>query len=308
MGDQKVLSFEEAVEAAKERLASSLVPAEREELMGQRFELNAALKWGRIAEKGMSDLLGFAEELLFERTPFSKGNELPIENLFDKGEYLEDLENGGDRTLLRRHFLILLAAKKILGILKSRVKEELKFIQTIDSAEEQELMEVIEASQDFSSQGREEEQEKVGAIPLPPPTPTTPSEEDMGEIVIQSKKKGKKPKPECAHIHTRTSYYKDSQGNSYEHVFCKMCNSFLEGGRVIEAKISKKKSEACKHPSAIWVPGQEGKVARCGEENCGAVIKKPQTYRWRESGLEAYGDDPTKDETLFFGGEKEMQA
>lgn len=305
MSNRKAPEIEEEVQYAEELLASNVLPSEYEELMGQRFELNDAIRWKQVEARSFKDLVEFTEEVLFEPTEFSRF--LPTSNLFDKGAFLGDVENGGDRETLRRHFLTLLTAKKILGILKTRVKAELDAIQSISPSREEELIGIMEGARAKTSQ-KEEDRE---VIPLPPPkSKVLPEEESTGEIVMSVKVKGKKPKKDCPHSHTRKTYRNDVQGITHEEVFCKMCSSWLSEEEVtpLTARISKRKKD-CEHRHAEWVPGQEGKVARCAEPHCGFILERAHTYRWQEAGLEPFGDDPSKDEVLFFGGnEMEMKA
>jgi hypothetical protein len=306
MSNRRVSASEdEEVQLAEERLASNVLPSEYDELMCQRYELNNAIHWRKVAEARFKDLLQFVEEIMFEPTDFSKV--LPTKNLFDRGKFIEDLVDGGrgDRAILRKHFLVLKMAKKLLGILKTRVKAELDSIQTLKPVEEEELVEIIELVRERTSQRRGDSK----AIPLPPPTSKSPDKEDMGEIIVSAKVKGKKPRPDCFHTRVRTTYWKDSSGNTCTIVYCKECDAELRNERVITAKITKKKDQkSCAHTQAEWIPGQEGRVARCGEPSCRFVLKEAHTYRWREAGLEEYGDDPTKDEVLIFGERTEVEA
>lgn len=305
MVDSRVLVDEdEKFERAEELLASNVLPSEHDELMSQRYELNAAILWKRVEETCFKNLLEFVEEMLFQPTDFSKV--LPISNLFDEGAFLDDVEGGEDRKVLRHHFLALQAAKKILGILKSRVNKELEALQTINPEQELKLLEIVDSAV-YKESSTSNKDEDVIALP-PPKSKTPPEEEDMGEIIVSAKVKGKKPEKDCPHSHTRRTYRKDAQGLTHEEVFCKMCDVWLSEEELtpLTAHISKKPKD-CRHSSAQWVPGKEGKVAQCGEPECGFILKKAHTYRWREAGLEPFGDDPSKDEVLFFGG-KEMGA
>lgn len=307
MGNRIASGIAKEVHRAEERLASNVLPSEYEELMSQRYELNDAIRWKGVESHCFKELLEFVEEMLFQPTDFAKV--LPTSNLFDGGAFLADVKGGGDREVLRRHFLTLQAAKKILGILKTRINSELAAIQNVSPEEEAELNEIIEVVNRRKSQRREDQE----VIPLPPPkAKTPPEEENMGEIIVsRSKTKHKEPSKDCEHLRIRKTFRKDAQGITHEETFCKMCDSYLGEEEItpLVARITKKKdTRDCKHPSAEWVPGQEGKVARCGEPGCEFVLKKAHTYRWREAGLEPYGDDPSKDEVLFFGGKEEAQA
>lgn len=305
MSNRRVLGLEEEVQLAEERLASNVLPSEYDELMSQRYELNNAIRWRKVAEARFRDLLQFVEEIMFEPTDFSKI--LPTENLFDRGNFIEDRAGGGngERAILRKHFLVLSMSKKLLGILKTRVNAELDSIQTLGPIDEEELVEIIEIGQEKAFQRTEDSK----VIPLSPPTPKSPDKESMGEVIVNAKVKGEEPQPDCLHVHIRRVYSKDALGNTHETVWCKMCRANIENEKVITAKITKKKSKkSCEHTNAEWIPGQEGKAARCAEPSCRFVLKESHTYRWREAGLEEYGDDPTKDEVFIFGGETEAGA
>lgn len=308
MGNRTMSKVGEEVQRTEERLASNVLPSEYEDLMSQRYELNDAILWKKVETACFKELLEFVEKMLFKPSAFTKV--LPTSNLFDDGDFLNDVKGGGARETLRRHFLTLHSVKKILGILKTRVKEELNVIQTVSPEEEAELYEIIEVVSRKKYQGREDQE----VIPLPLlQFKTPPEEENMGEIIVsRGKIERKKLERNCLHTYIRTTYRKDVQGVTHEERVCKMCDSWLGEDEItpLTARITKKKDKRdCKHQTAEWVPGKEGKVARCGELGCEFILKKAHTYKWREAGLEPFGDDPSKDEILLFGEHKaEVEA
>lgn len=328
---------QDEAEAAEELLTSSLTQEEVGRLMGIRHELNAHLMWKRLAELSLHLLQSkVLRPALIEETDMAK--RVPFLELF-KGEQ-EFLQGDGNskKANLRKTFVMLKLLKKLLGALKTGVNRELEAIRILTSDEEDEVRQVLAMREldaaDYEQDAAPEAETDLetdeldlsanapvsaGRKPLnfnPVTGPwvdgfdaeslegetSLPPVEAPGEIIVRAKlhrPKRTQSQENCSHYSTRIEYPKGKRRE-----LCRSCGAIMDREGLDQALVQSK-ADPCKHPSAVWVEGQEGKVAQCGEEGCGEIIPNPGTFRWRQAGLEPYLDDPDKDEVIVLN--EEMQ-
>lgn len=327
------LQVQDEAEAAEELLASSLTKEEVERLMGIRHELNAHLIWKKVVNLSLNLLQDkVLRPALIEETDMARN--VPFLELF-KGEQ-DFLQGNGNarKSNLRKTFVMLKLLKKLLGALKTGINRELEAIRILTSDEEDEVRQILAMRNldetDYeqgttlaeASDLESDELDDPANAPIPADrrplnfNPVTgpwvdgfdreslgetsvPAIEVPGETIIRAKiRRSKKTKDDCPHTSTLIEYPK---GDRQRRVFCRLCDTYIKE----ESTSVRPRTVPCKHPSAIWVEGQEGKVAQCGEEGCGETIPNPETFQWRQAGLEPYLDDPDKDEVIILN--EEMQ-
>jgi hypothetical protein len=267
----------------REILSICLSEDEVKHLHGIRHEMNAHIKWGDVVNECFPVLLESMEALLFQEGKLTK--EIPFEALFaDEKSFLLDSQ----KEVLRRNFVLLLFVKKLLGVLKTRVKQELGAIRTLDWEEELDLRELLVETENAPAPELDKEEE---------PEEEVEERRFLGKPIVYADlfRRPQVTGNGCSHTSTRTHF---RRGKKLE--FCRLCRTYTSSTDCQTfPRSSRKKEEPCLHPSAQWVPGQEGKVACCGESGCGEILPNPEKYRWTKSGLEPFGDNPQEDEVIL---------
>lgn len=290
---------------ADEFLESVLLSKDLDRLTSIKQELSHHIEWKKIVSNTFSVLLLSLESTVFEGEEGSKQGNIPHSQLLLADQ--EFLEGNGN---LRKNYVILQLLKKLLGALKTRTKQTIADVPTLDEDKEKQVRKFILDGErelllediDFDSQNADEEE--MDLI-----TPNNPEiMETWGSTRAIEKKKGielqittdlKRPdsSTNCRHISTTTSY-PQKDGNSYIREFCRHCHQVIRyqpWDRPSSTTRKKRQHKVfCNHRLVAWVEGEEGKIAVC--MNCNLTpIPKPENYTWEKSGLEPFGDSPSED-------------
>lgn len=286
-------------------LRDYLTEADVEDLRGMRHDMNFHLRWGRIVNECFPAMLQTMESVLFESSPLVKKK--PIDSLFPHVRAkLEDPEKGE----LMRQFLVLEFTRKLLGALKTRVNQEIRNLPYLTEEQEERLLEEgdlraeleemdLLANPVFQPLGpdevlSEDEETVEETDDMEADLPPRSDEVNIFSYLTRHRKQSESSSA-CEHVRTTVSYPKTSKGTTRRE-YCKDCRQVVSevwtGSKVTD------KSAVCKHSHAEWVPGKEGKEARCANPECQAPIENPARFTWEKAGLEPFGDDPSKDEVL----------
>jgi hypothetical protein len=253
---------------AQEILDSHLTGGDWEEVVGVFREISSNVRWGKIAERAFPALLLGIRDGVFGDGEFSEGK-------YTKNGYLwhgvpdEDIElfGGEDPKMARQHLLLLLLYRKVLGMLKTKVRAEIKALPTLTPEQELDLEEAIVELQ------------------------TT----DENPVIARLDREARQAGEGC--MHPRIVYLRRrSLGRVYLDKHCRTCDKRIEVDSIGALEQDRKKPGPCKHNSASWVTGKEGQEAECAD--CGKPIEDPGRFRWERSGLEPFGDDPSQDEVI----------
>jgi hypothetical protein len=290
------------VSSPKETPQRFLSKEEIERLGWLRRELGQRILWGKLVESTLNDLQERMDYVAFTRTDFSRV--IPFDQLFpEEQDFLEGVGDDGGET--RMNLTVLYLVKKLLGALKTRVKKEIAQVRILSEVEIDQLKAKTELdeTEEFSPAPVIEESRKLRSPERPRlleisniERPKSKEDLDLDGIVIHTSLTRTKSQ-ECKHPRVTVQFLKGGVRREQ----CRLCNEILcEDGE--KEKNTLKDNLPCEHPQAMWVPGQEGKVARCAEKSCGEIAPNPRKYRWSEAGLEEYGDDPSQDEVIVLGG------
>lgn len=269
-------------EEAEEVLEQTLTADDQEELQGIYKRVSKQISWDRVLDNAFPLLLELAEELVETETMCK--NASPWDDTLESEQILFD--NGDDKVMARRHSLLLMLAKKLLGGLKTRVNQSMGDIRILSQDEETELVAVIDEAEELEREIRlDEDDEEV--------LDEEENEVARTEVVAQV---DIAPEGDCRQSgrHVRTTVrWKRKNDDMIRETYCKDCRQIVES---IAAQKTKLEPKQCRHPGAEWVDGKEGEEARCTE--CQEPIPNPETYHWVDAGLEPYGDDPSQDEAI----------
>jgi len=254
---------------ADELLETTLTQDDRERLQEIYRDINGEIRWSQVIDNAFPVLLEMAEELVQVGGMCKNGDPWHMVLEEDVSLFLDE----DPKAMARRHSLILMLAKKLLGGLKTRVNQTANDIQVLSQEEEDELVAIA-----WSEVDQEPEVEEPVARP-----------EVVAEVEIA-------PAGDCLkggnHIRT-TVRWKRKNGEMFSETYCKDCRKVV---RTVHTQIDRPSERVCQHPGAEWVEGEEGKKAVCTA--CKGDIPNPETYHWVDSGLEPFGDDPSKDEAI----------
>ena len=273
------------MDEARAVLESTLNQGDREHLQEIYHEVNNQLRWGLILDNAFPILLELAEELVKPSGMAKDGG--PWHTTYEEEQDL--FEEGDPKAMARRHSLLLLLAKKLMGGLKTRVNQALDDIQILSPEAELDLHDLVEAEREKAEEIRravEEEAPVVQEIEVVAEI----RREEVVEIDLSLEgnclQNGR-------HVRT-TMRRKRKNENSYMETYCKDCH------RVIKCvKYKTEGAEAptrCFHAEAEWVEGKEGQEAQCSK--CQEPIQDPSIFKWSDVGLEPFGDDPALDEVI----------
>ena len=270
-------------EEATDLINSSLTEEDLTDLVGIKNDINANIQWGKVTDQAFGQILKSLEAVIL------KGGQglvkrTPLESLFPRDRAL--LETG-DKAQIRKHYVLLLLMKKLLGALKTRTKQTLAEIPHLSFEEEYGAMVALEDEEP-------EETERVVGFRCDDPE-TIPFLSSL-----YSEEGGI-----CKHLSTTVRQVKASKWPALScdqlHTVCRDCRTVIQRVLVANTKIPRKK-EKCKHQYASWVEGKEGQVASCAAPSCDHVITEAealQKINWVVAGLEPYGDDPSQDEVII---------
>jgi hypothetical protein len=273
---------------------------EREILVQIVREASRETRWGQLTRLACRVLLAVLGSIYSDKTPEwmkSKASDwklLPNE---------KKLLFTGSRTRLAKEYLLLLMARKLVGALKQEINRRIQELEPLGIEEEENLFAEVSLLEEV-------EIEDVGALIqdgyFPHSAMPLAGKLLRNEEVITISEK--KPLPcGCPSINLgRYWNYKKSEVEEIEK--CLSC------GKTISMSKKKKEPEKpigpCRHPNARWAEGREGKDAVCTK--CEAPIENPGRFLWEAAGLEPFGDDPSKDETIpityIFHGEESPHA
>ncbi len=288
-------------------LKETLNEEDKVTLQGIHKDFGSQILWGRVIDNAFPVLLEMVEDLLETKGLAKEGG--PWHAVFESETAL--FKETDDKSMARKHFLLLMLAKKLLGGLKTRVNQSMEDIRVLSDNEEIELEALMEEADIRAEELKDRDPEpdiRVGyhhAGPnnslvssratsrgLPPifeEESTAVRHEVVAEIDIA-------PEGDCRQNgrHTRTTMrWKRLNGDMFQETYCKDCRQVIKRA---ETQRQRRIPEECQHLNAEWVGGHEGSEATCTE--CKAPIPNPETYQWISAGLEPYGDDPTKDEVI----------
>lgn len=309
---------------AEDVLGFGMTKEEVDTLTGIRHELSSNIRWGRAVEESLPAFLSSLESLITERSALSK--RVPIDELFRplRAFLTGTSKQVGDK---RMRYILLHLSLKLLGALKTRIRQELASqFPELSAAQEDEMRRVIMAQEmDLIEQEEEEEQEElftstpviIGPSGKPitlelsarvagvhPEEPAVLTPEVPGEVTIhsilsrRSREDVENDRGPCDHHKKRIHY---DQVKMVRKEFCTLCRTYVAEYPISTTPTGPAKKDKCVHPGARWVAGQAGKVAVCTEEGCGEIVPNPETYQWIKAGLEPYGDDPGADEVIKLG-------
>ena len=285
------------MEEAGTLLASNLTGEERELLMGIKHDLNSSIRWGKVVEAAFSAIVEGTEDIVFQGEEYVKNRgdstiKTPMDSLFDNERNL--LEQG-DKAQICKHFVILLLVKKLLGALKTRTNRALKDIGTLTFEEEFDALCTLDGDPIQGPELDPDCNEEGKNMPRKDLDPEIVAQLAIGRGL------------DCGHHRTnirKVKYQGPGGPHHYLETFCKDCRNVVKSVLLASQKVGKKqkarKSKACRHELAEWVPGQEGEVARCADkQDCTHLITAAVALRkikWMSAGLEEFGDDPSQDE------------
>ncbi len=273
------------MDETREVLESTLNQGDREHLQEIYREVNNQLRWGRILDNAFPILLEMAEELVKPSKMAKEGG--PWHTVYEEEQDLFKEED--PKAMARRHSLLLLLAKKLLGGLKTRVNQAAAAIRVLSPEDELDLYDLIEA-------GKEEEEE------------VEKTDEEANPVVRKIEVVAQLEREETVEIdlslagnclqngrHIRTTMRRRRKNeNSYMETYCRDCH------RVVKCVCYKTEGETapirCFHAEAEWVEGKEGREAQCSK--CQEPIRDPSVFKWSDVGLEPFGDDPDQDEVI----------
>jgi hypothetical protein len=277
---------------AEDLLESTLTDQDREQLYEIYKNMSGQVRWGRVLDNAFPVLIDLVDNLIEAGEGMTRHGS--VWYLVDEG--CEDLfEDGDPKAMARRHLLLLLFAKKLLGGLKTRVNQSTKDIRVLSPEEEQDLMETMDQAEELEREIRLDEEAK-----------DSNREEDMSRRTEVAADIDIAPQGECRNggRHARvTIRWKRKNEELFTETYCRDCN------RVIKKTLAaKQSSRECAHPNAEWVEGKEGEEARCSNPGCLVPVADPSAYHWVDAGLEPCGDDPSQDEVIIlktYGEEKQ---
>lgn len=264
---------------AEEILASRLSEVERAKVLEIYRDISHQIRWGKVIAEFFPTLLDNIQDVIFGLNGFKSpaGRYTKTDPWKALGADQSLFDEGDDKAMSRRHLLMLLLVKKLLGALKSKTKLELAEIPVLSAAEETRLLEVVQV--------RREAEEEAGMA------------RHLGVVArLERERIELAPEGDCRqdgrHVRTEIRFHRKNE-EVYSEQYCKDCRQVI---RRVSVRSPLDKSRPCDHPGAEWVEGLEGKDAVCSR--CKEPIPNPETYRWEEVGLEPVGDDPTADETV----------
>jgi hypothetical protein len=274
-------------EEAQDVLDQTLTEEDKATLQEVYKDFSGQIRWGRVIDNAFPILLGMVEELLEADEMAKEGGPWDMVNSSDMLLF----EDGDDKSMARKHSLLLMLAKKLLGGLKTRMNQSMKDIRVLSVNEEIELEALVEAAEETERELRMDEEEIDE-------DEETPWEEESAvarhEVVANI---DIAPEGDCRqsgrHIRT-TVRWKRLNGDMFQETYCKDCRQVVK--KVAATKRTLPSPKVCQHPGAEWLEGQEGREAVCTE--CKGPIENPDTYQWITAGLEPFGDDPTTDEAI----------
>lgn len=305
---------------AEDVLVFGLVKEEVDTLTSIRHELSSHIRWGRVVEESLPAFLGSLEALITESSDLSK--RVPVGELFRplRAFLTGTSKQVGDK---RMRYVLLHLSLKLLGALKTRIRQELASqFPELSASQEDEMRRVIMSQEmDLIEQEEEEEQSEIFTsipvivgpsgkpITLPlvrsePEGPRILTPEVPGETIVhsvlhrRSRKDIENDVGPCDH-HKKRIHFDNVRAVRKE--FCTLCRTYVAEHPISTTPTGPAKKDKCLHPGARWATGQVGKVAICTEEGCGEVVPNPETYQWIKAGLEPYGDDPGADEVIKLG-------
>lgn len=273
-------SLQELAVEAEDILESYLTEAEREEVFSNFKDISSQVRWGAVSEEVFGGLLDDVYDLVFGvgvlgDTKFSKNDTWYLATDAEK-ELYEDKDPKG---MHRRHLLLLWMTRKLLGVLKTKVNQGLLDVPILDDEEESELR----GLQDYYESAGEEP-ELVACLERG--KPDLPSIKDIDLSAEGDCLQG------GAHIRVVVRHRRrDNQVLTEQ--YCKDCRKVVSS--VIRGS-EEKADEPCECEAAVWIPGKEGQEAVCSK--CKEPIENPETFQWRNAGLEPFGDDPSQDEVV----------
>lgn len=269
MDTEQLLSL---AEEAYETLETALTVEDREALQDVYKDVSSQIKWGQAINNAFPILLDLAKELI-ETNEMCK-NKSPW---YAVGYDLQKLFGDEDpKTTPRRHLLLLLLAKKLLGGLKTRVNQRIGDIRVLSLDEEMEFQGLIDEAESLEADAHDSDndQEVVAEVDIAPE-----------EACRQG--------TQHARVEVRI---KRLNGAVFSETRCKDCRSVVKRTQIHLTTSSP--LQPCKtHPGAAWKEGLEGQEAVC--TTCKEPIEDPSTFDWVGASLEPYGDDPTKDEAII---------
>lgn len=273
-------------EEAAGALRDFLTTYEVESLQGIRHNMNSNIHWGKVVAEALPELVASIEAILFQETGVTKT--VPLDDLFPAHRnFMDDPEKGE----LRRKYVVLQLTKKLLGALKTRINQEIQALPILSLQQEENLVRRSLSRQRARGpkpriipagyRGEEGPKEETVTAHLRRRCLGKLAEEDNGT-------------PGCQHKRTTVSY-KDVRSQLLRIAKCKDCDL------TVSSQVESRRRKVCRHRNAEWVPGKEGKEARCAEIDCLAPIPNPESFQWRKVGLEPFGDDPSQDEAIVLG-------
>lgn len=291
---ERELSASEAAEI----LAGGLTEEDMNDVMGLKHELSSNIRWGKVVEAAFGPLMESMEQIVFHggkrfvRYNGTSEAKAPVDNLFDADRRLLESD---DKSGLRRQYVMLLLTRKLLGALKTRVNQTLGDIPVLTEEQEFATMIALEERGALTDDVIDAEFDEEGE---------GMREEPMADIVARLSQ-GKQDW-NCTHPRTRVRRVKCAEdGGIWLETYCRECRQVVKSSLVQETPAGKKtryrkpkKAKKCKHQYVEWVPGEEGKAARCTKEGCPhtiTAIVDLKKINWREAGLEQPGDDPSQD-------------
>jgi hypothetical protein len=263
------------VEEAADKLGSYLTEAERAQVFEIYKDMSADIRWGRVLAELFPNLLDAMQDVIFGLNDFKSNRYVKRNPWASLGKSQALFEDGDEKAMSRRHLLLLHLVKKLLGVAKTKVNQEMADVPVLSEEQESELLDVIQRAQE-----EEEEQEMVRAHEVS-------AQLERNAVILA-------PEGDCRqngrHVRTEVRYRRKND-ESFSEQYCKDCR------QVIKRTVFKgPEIKNCDHPGAEWIEGMEGKEAVCTK--CKGPIPNPETYQWESAGLEPYGDDPTKDEAI----------
>jgi hypothetical protein len=257
-------------EDALEVLGTRLTEDEKEELVSIRHQLSERINWGELISTVQAELVSYLDGTILNGITSSGMGPAPFDALHTtEQDFLYGDHSNGE---LRKRFILLLLAKKLLGGLKQVVGGELTEIlrDMLDYEEEDWYRTILNADSGNRSYG------------------------DVVRAVIRPDADGQI----CDHTH---KIIRRVRGVGRKRKFdafqaeCARCGVPIGKPRVIAGKklVRVADSATCAHREAAWKEGEEGQVAICGD--CNEIAPDPGKYRWASAGLEPYGDDPEQD-------------
>jgi hypothetical protein len=307
-------------EEATQILESSLNEGEIAELADIKQELSRTIRWGRVLDGAFGPIFRNLETLILGGGEEVAKKNPPTDSLFPRQR---DFILSEEKSQIRRHYVVLMLMKKLLGGLKTRVNQALANIPTLDDLEADRLMALADefdrGEQDFTRwsfpQERPEEPDpevEERRFRKPEITASLGLERYDGRAPIRTLELG--DGGPCTHVRTRIRLLRaDGENRSCDELqeYCRDCRNVISTrlvtpstlGKRLKAARRQKRDQPCQHRYVEWVPGQEGKAARCcDKKGCTHTItdeEKLQTFQWEKAGLEPYGDVPDQDEVII---------